>query len=205
MFTIFLIFCSLNRIDHDPKLIDTFDVLEMNHKHNDWGVPTLDQIIAWDLHKFDNKLHVAWWKSLKDGRIKTKEGEEKWLKERRAIADKIKDWETRKDFLNNTKYRGEFNKDSDYYPVKNWRSGYWEIRVDNRIIRAKIFIETNTVYDPEVDDRKLHPTRLRRGLLKTQKELREIEERNRLGETPAYRNFRQHMEGLIGQPLNFIR
>ncbi len=200
-----LFFLVLFRIDHDPKLIDTFDVLEMNHKHNEWGVPTLDQIIAWDQHKRDNKLHVEWWKSLKDGRIKTKEGEEKWLKERRAIADKIKDWETRKHFLNNTKYRGEFNKGSDYYPVKNWRSGYWEIRVDNRIIRAKIFIETNTVYDPETDDRELHPTRLRRGLLKTKEELRQIEERNRLGETPAYRNFRERMENLIGQPLNFIR
>jgi hypothetical protein len=178
MLTLFLIVLSNlnNKIDHYPKIIDTYDILEVNHKHNEWGACDLDQVLAWDWHDRHNKHHVQWWKSMRDARKFTKEGEEKWLKKRRGIADKIQDWPTRRIFLAQTHYRGEFDKSSKYYPVKNWRTGYWEIRVDNRIIRAKIFRETNTVFDPEADDRKEYPTRSRRGLTKTLEEIKKMYE-----------------------------
>ena len=84
---------------------------------------------------------------------------------RRAKADKIKDWVLRKDFLNKTHYAGDF-VGGKYWPYKNWRSGYYEIKYENRIIRAKIFRQTWTTYDPEVEDRKKFPVDLRRNLTK---------------------------------------
>jgi hypothetical protein len=100
-----IIFILLFRIDHNAPTVDTFDMIEVNHKFNEWGACQLDQVIAWDFHKKDHKFHVEWWKNMRDARKKTKEGEAKWLKKRREIADKIKVWETRKSFLANTDYR----------------------------------------------------------------------------------------------------
>jgi hypothetical protein len=173
-----LLISLLLRIDHNTPTIDTFDILELNHTYNEWGGERLVQIMGVDWHRSDRDFHVEWYKVLRDCHIKTEEGEKKWLKERREIADKIKDWMTRLDFLNSTEYKGEFNKMHKYYPKKNWRSGYWEIKLDGRIIRAKSFQETHTTNDREVEDRKEHPTSIRRGLSKTKAEI-EREERER--------------------------
>lgn len=159
---IFLI--SLFRIDPNPPVIDTFDMLEVNHKCNRYGVVTMDQVIAWDWHQRHKEFHCQWWMNMgNSARERTEEGEAKWMKKRRDIADQIKDWKTRKDWLNNTHYRGEY-VGGQYEPIKNWRTGYWEIKFDNRIVRAKIFRETYTNNDPEVDDRKEFSKKLRRGL-----------------------------------------
>ena len=164
---IFLI--SLFKVDPNPPIIDTFDMLEVNHKCNEYGVVNMNQVIAWDWHKRHKKFHCQWWKNMGDSaKEKTKEGETEWMKKRRAIADKIKDWETRKHFLNNTPYMGEY-VGGKYAPIKNWRTGYWEIKFDNRIIRAKIFRETHTTNDPEVDDRQEFDTKARRGLREIKK------------------------------------
>jgi hypothetical protein len=112
---ILLLFIS--RIDPSPKIIDTFDILEVNHTYNEWGGKGLVQVMG-------------------------------------------------------TEYVGEFNKMHEYYPRKNWKSGYWEIRIDSRIIRAKSFQETHTSYDREVEDRKPHSVALRRGLTKTKEQIK---------------------------------
>jgi hypothetical protein len=132
-----IIFILLFRIDHNAPTVDTFDMIEVNHKFNEWGACQLDQVITWDFHKEDHKFHVEWWKNMRDARKKTKEGEAKWLKKRREIADKIKVWETRKSFLANTDYRGEFIG-GKLMPKKNHRTGYWEIKIqdENRTNRS---------------------------------------------------------------------
>ena len=161
-----ILFFVFFRVDPNPPVIDTFDMLEVNHKCNDYGVPNMDQVIAWDWSKRDRKFHCQWWKDMgKSSREKTKEGEKEWLKKRRAIADNIRQWPQRKHWLDNTPYRGEY-VGGIYQPVKNWRTGYWEIKFDNRIVRAKIFRETHTNYDPEVEDRKEFNQKFRRGLRK---------------------------------------
>ena len=166
MAKLILILIFFLRIDPNPPVIDTFDMLEVNHKCNEYGAVNMDQVIAWDWSRRDKKFHCQWWKDMGDSsRKKTEEGEAKWMKKRRDIADQIKDWQERKHFLDNTSYRGDY-VGGKYKPVKNWRTGYWEIRVDNRIIRAKIFKETHTAYDPELEDRKEFGSRSRRGLTK---------------------------------------
>ena len=167
-----LILLLLLKIDPNPEAaatIDTFDCIEVNHKLNHWGVETLAQVITWDWHKNDRRFHVEWWRGMSDAYTKTKEGEEKWNKKRREIADAIKDWPTRKRFLNESYYRGEFSGGS-LYPVKNRRTGYYEIKIKDkygsieRVIRSKSFIESRSNDDPEKNDRIAHPPRTRRGL-----------------------------------------
>lgn len=196
---VYLIFLALILdIDLNPTTVDTFDMIEVNHRYNEWGTCNLDQVIAWDWHKRDRDFHVEWWRSMRDGRKPTKEGEAKWLKKRRDIADKIKDWPTRRSFLAGTEYRGEF-VGGKYMPVKNHRTGYWEIKLDDRIIRAKSFQETHTTHDPEADDRKEHPSSIRRGLTKTRAE-REKEER----EMRERAEFADEMIDFIGPLLENI-
>lgn len=155
-----------SRIQHNPKIVDTFDMIEVNHRCNEYGTPSMDQIICWDWARHESRFLCQYWKDMgSSAREKTKEGEKKWMKERRAKADKIKDWVLRKDFLNKTHYAGDF-VGGKYWPYKNWRSGYYEIKYENRIIRAKIFRQTWTNYDPEVEDRKKFPVDLRRNLTK---------------------------------------
>lgn len=185
------------RIDPNPKIIDTFDILEVNHTYNEWGGKGLVQVMGIDWHRRETDFHVEWYKVLRNCHIKTEEGEKKWLKKRREIADKIKDWMTRLDFLNSTDYVGEFDKSNEYYPVKNWRSGYWEIKIDNRIIRAKSFSETHTSYDREVEDRKSHPIALRRGLTKTKKQIK--------AENEAMGYIEELGEDIVGPVLRILR
>jgi len=190
----------LMRIDHNAPVVDTFDMLEVNHKCNEYGVVNMDQVIAWDWHKRDKKFHCQWWKDMGDSaREKTKEGEAKWLKKRRDIADQIKDWQQRKHWLDNTSYKGEY-VGGKFAPVKNWRTGYWEIKLEGRIIRAKSFQETHTNHDPEVEDRKEFDKKARRGLTKTRAE-REKEER----EMRERAEFADDMIDFIGPILRKIR
>ena len=196
---VILFIMLLGRIDHNAPTVDTFDLIEVNHKYNQWGTCQLDQVIAWDWHNRHKKFHVEWWRSMRDGRKPTKEGEEKWLKKRRDIADKIKDWPTRRSFLAGTEYRGEF-VGGKYMPVKNHRTGYWEIKIEDRIIRAKSFQETHTTNDPEAEDRKEYPSSGRRGLTKTRAE-REREER----EMRERAEFANEMIDFIGPLLQNLR
>lgn len=86
----------------------------------------------------------------------------------RDYADKIKNWEERRDFLNGTKYIGDF-AGGKYYPFKNFKTRYWEVKFfdkgHRRIIKSKVFIETHSQYDPEVADREFFRVEGRRGLI----------------------------------------
>lgn len=113
---------------------------------------------------------------MKDAYEKTEEGEKRWNSRVRDIADKIKNWEARRHFLDNSKYNGEFTGGA-LFPLKNYKSGYYEVIVYEkhnsanirRKIQAKTFRKTRTMYDPEVEDRKVHHQDLRRGLAKIEK------------------------------------
>jgi len=168
---IYLFLILFIKIDLSPKVVDTFDIIEVNHTYNKWGGKGLVQVMAIDWVKDDRSFHCQWYKVLRNAFVKTEEGEKRWLKNRRNLADMIKDWPTRQDFLINTPYQGEFNEMHELYPVKNWKTGYWEVKFSNRIIRSKSFTETHTYYDSEVKDRKNWPVSKRKGLTKTKEEL----------------------------------
>ena len=159
-------------INKDPTIVDTFDMIEVNHYHNDWGVEKWSQLICWDWRSYDNSFRVEYWVMMKDAYEKTEEGEKKWEKQRRKIADQYKDFNQRQSWLNSSQYKGDF-EGGKLYPKKDWKSGYYEIQfIDggvSRTIRAKIFRETYTQHDPEVADRDFHETESRRGLRKIEK------------------------------------
>ena len=77
---------------------------------------------------------------MKDAYKKTEEGKKKWDKQVRDYADKIKDWMTRLDFLNDSHYRGDFVGGA-YYPFKNFRTRYWEVKFFDKNVRRIIFME----------------------------------------------------------------
>ena len=61
---VYLIFLALILdIDLNPTTVDTFDMIEVNHRYNEWGTCNLDQVIAWDWHKRDRDFHVEWCRS----------------------------------------------------------------------------------------------------------------------------------------------
>ncbi len=167
IFAILLLF----KIGHDTTIVDTFDMVEVNHYHNDVGAERWSQLIFWDWDLGKTRLNVHYWKIMKGAYEKTKEGENKWNKRVRDIADNIKNWENRKHFLDNAKYHGEFIG-GKLFPVKNYKSGYYEIifyekygsHSIRRKLQAKTFRETHTTYDVEVFDRKKFHQDYRRGL-----------------------------------------
>ena len=162
---LFLMF-DLNK---EPPYVDYFDRIEVNHYHNEWGVEVWSQLICWDWNPRKGVFRVEHYIMMKDAYKKTEEGKKKWDKQVRDYADKIKDWMTRLDFLNDSHYRGDFVGGA-YYPFKNFRTTYWEVKFFDknvrRIIKSKIFIETNSQYDPEIADREFFPSKFRRGLKK---------------------------------------
>ena len=159
----------LFRIDNSSTVVDTFDRIEVNHHYNEWGAEVWTQLICWDWNPRKGVFRVEHYIMMKDAYEETEEGKKKWDKKVRDIADKIKDWMTRVDFLSSCRYRGDF-VGGKYYPFKNFRTRYWEVKFFDqgfrRIIKAKIFTETHTQYDPEVADREFFPSQLRRGLTK---------------------------------------
>ena len=154
-------------LNKEPPYVDYFDRIEVNHYHNEWGAETWSQLICWDWNPRKGVFRVEHYIMMKDAYKETEEGKKKWDKKVRDYADKIKDWMTRVDFLSSCRYRGDF-VGGTYYPFKNFRTKYWEVKFfDNnvdRIIRSKIFIETNSQYDPEVADREFFDIKHRRGL-----------------------------------------
>ena len=163
-----ILFISLFKVGNENVAVDTFDMIEVNHHHNEWGVETWAQVILWDWHPAGSKFHCEKWIMMKDAHKKTDEGRKNWEKLRRKIEQGLDTLERRKQWLNASHYMGDFSSDSKFYPRKNWTNGYYEIKYNDkkirRIIRAKIFRETYTQYDPEVEDRKYHPADKRRGL-----------------------------------------
>lgn len=156
------------RVDNDTTIVDTFDRIEVNHYHNEYGAEKWTQLICWDWNGRKSVFHVQHWIMMKDAYKKTEQGEKKWNKTVRDYADKIRNWEERRDFLNGTKYIGDFTG-GKYYPFKNFKTRYWEVKFfdkgHRRIIKSKIFTETHSQYDPEVADREFFRVEARRGLI----------------------------------------
>ena len=154
----------LVRIDHGSILKDHYDMIEVNHYYNDYGSERWTQLIMWD--RIDNKYHVQKWVMMKDAYTKSEAHQKKYEKNRRKIADKIKDRGFRRDFLDHTHYIGEFTG-GKYYPHKLHKTGIWVVLAHDgrwlRRITADQFSETHTLYDPELLDRKEYDLKFRRG------------------------------------------
>tara|TARA_R110002051_G_C8690685_1_gene492964 strand:- start:549 stop:1112 length:564 start_codon:yes stop_codon:yes gene_type:complete len=156
-------------INKDPAVVDTFDMIEINHYHNGWGCEQWSQLICWDRSSYDNKYHVSYWTMLRDAYEKTEKGEADWEKIRQKIAKEYKDFNQKMSWLSNSNYKGDFIG-GKLFPRKDWKSGYYNIKYIQggipRVIRSKSFRQTYTQTDPEVDDREIYNQDIRRGLTK---------------------------------------
>lgn len=69
MMTIFrtiVISIALGIVPQSPLVCDRVDVLELNRVYDDEGRPVLTQMIFWDWHERDARLHVVAWRLWKD-------------------------------------------------------------------------------------------------------------------------------------------
>ena len=82
-----ILFLLMFKIDYDDTIVDTFDMIEVNHYHNEWGVQVWSQIILWDWHSVDCKFHVEKWIMMDEAYVKTKEGRKKWEK---AVQESVR-------------------------------------------------------------------------------------------------------------------
>ena len=134
----------LFRIDNSSTVVDTFDRIEVNHHYNEWGAEVWTQLICWDWNPRKGVFRVEHYIMMKDAYKETEEGKKKWDKKVRDIADKIKDWMTRVDFLSSCRYRGDF-VGGKYYPVRGKKidktvelirnNAFFKITLGNCIIR----------------------------------------------------------------------
>ena len=81
---ILLLLCF--RIDNDSTIVDTFDMVEVNHYHNECGVDCWSQLICWDWNSHRKKFEVQHWIMMEDAYKKTEEGQKKWEKLRRDVG-----------------------------------------------------------------------------------------------------------------------
>ena len=164
-----VLFLLMFRIDNDTTVVDTFDVIEVNHHCGEWGYEKWTQLICWNWKRGDKKFHVEYWVMMKDAYSKTEEGEKEHEKRRREIESKIKSIELKRDFLRESEYMGDF-VGGKLFPRKDWKNNIYVIQYIDRNVRrkiqAKIFRETWTQHDPEQRDRKEYPQNLRSGITK---------------------------------------
>lgn len=167
-----ILFLFTFELRQQTRIVDTFDMIEVNHRYNEWGVETWSQLIMWDWHEKDSKFHVEHWIMMKDAHEKTEEGEKEWEKYRRKVEQEIRTIDLKTEWLSASYYRGDF-VGGKFFPIKNWTNRYYEVKYNDgkrdRLIRAKIFRETHTQYDPESRDRQVHKNR--RGITKEGQDL----------------------------------
>lgn len=153
-------------------ITDRFDLVEVNHHYNKYSYYLWTQLIFYDYDKSVNRFHCQAWKMMKKDHLeKTLAGAEIHERHRRAIESLYKDLETRKDFLNNSNYKGDFVGGPEY-PVKDFKRNVYITTIygvgfntssNVRRIETKFFRVTHTQYDPERKDRDFLPEDRRRG------------------------------------------
>ena len=166
-----LIMLSITDNYNRGYIVDEFDMIEVNHYHNEWGRPMFAQLICWDRNVLGD-YHVQAYVMMKDAYVETEEGRKKheeWLS--KELEGKPAEYQI--EARQGLKYRGDF-VGGKIYPYRDHHSGYYISRYydssDYRIIKAKLFRESWTQYDPERVDRKYLKEADRRGLTKEEHE-----------------------------------
>lgn len=154
---------------NDPlEVQDRFDLLELNHYHNENGQPTFVQLILWDWNPSVGRYVSQGYVMLDDAIQKTPEGKKRW-DEKVAKFLENKTLQFRADVMGKLEYCGEYVR-HPAHPQRMWKQRRWRSRFEKdgvyREITAKIYRETWTGYDPEAWDRRQHPHFIRRGLSK---------------------------------------
>jgi len=167
--TILIIWIGVANLFGSLAVPDHFDVLEVNHLHDEWGRPRLTQLIFWDFDKGRNTHICQGYIVFKDCYVKTAEGEAEWDKRVEKALSGLTLME-RAEARKHLSYAGDYHPPISH-PVRQWRKKLWRSRfIDSqgiyRCITASRFWETKSQVDPEVADRSLNAVSNRRGLTK---------------------------------------
>lgn len=162
---IFVLLLAFGLPVRDGTVHDTVDLIEVNTVYDqDDGFPRFTQLIFWDWHDIDRKFHVVAWTMYDNIWVEDEEHEKKWMK---ALMDHCV--KTGENFQNLThRYRGKYDPVPGMTFPQKEKDGYYHIVVYKTYkrfdIKAKIIRETNTMYDPEVEDRREYKDHKRRGI-----------------------------------------
>jgi len=167
--TILIIWIGVANLFGSLAVPDHFDVLEVNHLHDEWGRPRLTQMIFWDFDRGRNTHICQGYVVFKDCYVKTAEGEAAWDKKVEKSLSGLTLLQ-RAEARKHLSYAGDYQPPISH-PVRQWRKKLWRSRfIDSqgiyRCITASKFWETKSQVDPEVADRSFHPVSDRRGLTK---------------------------------------
>ena len=144
-----------------------YDLVEVNHVHDEWGVPDFTQLIFWDWSRRDKCHHVQAWSMMRDDRDKSN------AKHRAAfdaavdaVAGSLTGYRQQESFRYAAKYTGEF-VGGPMFPRHDYLAGVFRVTMDREggrmHVTAASMVETFTQYDREVKDRKVWPESKRRG------------------------------------------
>lgn len=150
-------------------LQDRFDIIELNHMHDDMGRPKFVQLIFWDWSPKRKSFVCQGYYMLDGSIVKTEEGKKEWdakvAKALKGVAPLEKAM-----LLKELQYKGHYERHSAH-PMRLWDARVYRSKwIDKtgvmRSVIATQFRETRTYHDPEVEDRKHYPVELRKGLSK---------------------------------------
>jgi len=152
----FLLLFSIPR-SHSNEPVYTVDRIHCNTVYDADKHPVFTQVIFEDWSRLKNTFVVREWRLNKTAWVKSPEHEAEWL-----VKMKKKCFDENLDFnLMKTKYRGEFAPTE--WARKNYRTGFYSYTYyDNNkklsiTVRAKQFIHSHTMYDPERQNRDIWP------------------------------------------------
>lgn len=160
-------FCCLLVVQADPyHKYCKYDILEVNHVHDQWGFPIFVQLIAWDWDRHTKRHHVQAWRILRDGyELDNKEHREAFEKHVEQVKSKYNSMGMRQRVANSVKYRGKYVGGHDY-PRRQLGGLFvarWTDDGVTRVALAEALLERHTQHDPELEDRHEWPETARRG------------------------------------------
>jgi hypothetical protein len=148
---------------------DRFDIIELNHTHDQMGRPKFVQLIFWDWSPKKKSFVCQGYYMLDGSIVKTEEGKKDWDKKVEKALKRVAPLE-KAILLKDLQYKGHYQRHAAH-PVRLWAARVYRSKwIDKtgamRSVVATQFRETRTYHDPEVEDRKRHPVALRKGLSK---------------------------------------
>ena len=167
MVKLFLLLSLFVKIEHDPVIVDRFDVVEVNHHLNRWGQERWTQVIFWNWHEGHETHHVDHFYMLRDCYKHTKSGEIAHNKMLDIVERFIPDIRERQKFRTESRYKGDFVP-TKFYPKKDWINNKYVVEYIDHSGKHRIecgaMQETFTQEDPEILDRARQPQFMRSGL-----------------------------------------
>ena len=172
MYYLKFLFCTLLLLKpvNSTPIHDHFDIVEVNHVYNEYGGHVIDQLIFYNWDRSQKQLRVEAWVMMRNCRIKTKEDEETFNKERDEYLEKVfKDPILKQKARENIEYKGMYIGGPSAPRIVHGENIFickFSKNDVDRVVITKSMIETHSDYDRERQNRNLFPESQRSGFTK---------------------------------------